>query len=138
MNKISITLHVFFEDPFWIGVFEFGNQKEFVASKVVFGKEPKETELFEFVLKQFHTLSYSPSVEIVAKKEKSNFKRKQRNARKEMQATGVGTKSQQALKLQQEVLKKAKCVNKKELKKHHKEKIFELKQLKKKAKQKGR
>ena len=47
-------------------------------------------------------MKFSPAVDTVVKETKSNPKRIQREAKKQMQETGIGTKSQQALKLQQE------------------------------------
>ncbi|MDD6411148.1 MAG: DUF2992 family protein [Oliverpabstia intestinalis] len=52
----------------------------------------------------------SPAVEVVVKKEKKNPKRVQRDVKKQLQDTGIGTKSQQALKLQQEQ-KQSVCLN---------------------------
>ena len=47
-------------------------------------------------------LKFSPAVEAIVKDIKRNPKRMQRSAKKQMLETGIGTKSQQALKLQQE------------------------------------
>ena len=66
--------------------------------KVVFGAEPKDYEVWEYLLKNYSRLRFSPSVETVVKKDSVNPKRLQRQIRKETAATGIGTKSQQALK----------------------------------------
>ena len=55
-----------------------------------------------FILKNYYGLRFSPAVSTVVKKSSKNPKRMQREARQQMQDEGVGTKSQQALKLQQE------------------------------------
>ena len=47
-------------------------------------------------------MKFSPVVETVVKDIKRNPKRMQREAKKQMLEIGIGTKSQQALKLQQE------------------------------------
>ena len=73
----------------------------FVA-KVTFGAEPKDYEVLEYVQKYYVSLKFSPAVDTVVKDINRNPKRMQREARKQMQKTGIGTKSQQALKLQQE------------------------------------
>lgn len=138
VNEVSITLKVFFDESFWVGIFEFKHQGIFFASRVVFGAEPKEMEIYDLILKQFHTLKYSPAIIFEKKRETSNYKRKQRSLRKEIKIHGVGTKSQQALKLQRELIMNTKHTHQQELKKHDKEKKFALKQLKKKAKHKGR
>ena len=73
--------------------------------KITFGVESKDYEIYEFVLKNYYWLRFSPAVVIVIKEADHNPKRVQREVRKQVQNTGIGTKSQQALKLQQEQLK---------------------------------
>ena len=50
----------------------------------------------------YYGLHFSPAVETVVKETTKNPKRMQRDAKKQMAEKGIGTKSQQALKLQQE------------------------------------
>ena len=56
MDKVSGKLTVFFEDPFWVGVFERVTKGRLSVSKVTFGAEPKEQEVYAFVLKQYRCL----------------------------------------------------------------------------------
>ena len=95
-------LTVFFEEPFWVGIFERVENGKLSVSKVTFGTEPKDYEIWEFVLKEYDRLQFSPSVEVTAKELTKNPKKLQREIHKQMLDRGVGTKSQQALKLQQE------------------------------------
>ena len=44
MDKVSGRLTVFFEEPFWIGVFEHISEKKLSVCKVTFGAEPKDYE----------------------------------------------------------------------------------------------
>ena len=44
MDKVSGKLTVFFEDPFWAGVFERISEGKLFAYKVTFGAEPKDYE----------------------------------------------------------------------------------------------
>lgn len=53
MNKSSICLTVFFEDPFWVGVFERQAQGALTVCKVTFGAEPKDGEVYAFVLRNY-------------------------------------------------------------------------------------
>lgn len=71
-------------------------------------------------------MKFSPVVETVVKDIKRNPKRMQREAKKQMLEIGIGTKSQQALKLQQE--RKEKSRKRKEA---EEQRMFELKQRKK-------
>ena len=105
MDKALGRLTVFFEKPFWIGVFERISEGKLSVCKVTFGAEPKDYEIYEFVLKNYYRLKFSPAVATDVKEAGRNPKRVQREVRKQVQNTGIGTKSQQALKLQQEQLK---------------------------------
>ena len=105
MDKAAVTLQVFFEDPFWVGIFERVSAGKLEACKVTFGPEPKDYEVLDFIRKGYFGLRFSPAVAAVVKEAGRNPKRVQREVRKQVQNTGIGTKSQQALKLQQEQLK---------------------------------
>ena len=102
MDKVSGKLTVFFEDPFWVGIFEHIEDGKLSVAKVTFGAEPKDYEVLEYIQKFYYRLQFSPAVETVVKEAKRNPKRMQRDAKKQIQENGIGTKSQQALKLQQE------------------------------------
>ena len=90
MDIDSTKLTVFFEAPFWIGVFERIERRKLSVCKVVFGAEPKDYEVWEYLLKNYSRLHFSPSVETVVKKDSVNPKRLQRQIRKETAATGIG------------------------------------------------
>ena len=51
MSNVSGILTVYFEDPFWVGVFERIQDGKLSAVKVTFGAEPKDYEIQEFILK---------------------------------------------------------------------------------------
>ncbi|MDU2374655.1 YjdF family protein [Anaerococcus vaginalis] len=135
MNKVKCT--VFFEDPFWVGVFERNENGKLSVAKVTFGAEPKDCEILDFVLKHYYDLQFSSVVATVVKETKKNPKRVQRDVRKEMKKTGICTKSQQALKLQQEQNKQQRKVQNREQNRAKARRKFELKQKKKKEKHRG-
>ena len=116
MDKVSGKLTVYFEEPFWVGVFERIEDGKLSAAKVTFGAEPKDYEVQEYIQKCYSGLKFSPAVETVVKEIKRNPKRMQREAKRQMQETGIGTKSQQALKLQQEQNKQERNVRSREQK----------------------
>ena len=138
MDKVSGKLTVFFEEPFWVGVFERVLDGKLSACKVTFGVEPKDYEIYDFVLKNYYQLRFSPAVAIDVKEVGRNPKRVQRKVRKQVQNTGIGTKSQQALKLQQEQLKTERKIVSREQREAEKQRQFELKQQKRKEKHRGR
>ena len=137
MNKVSGKLTVYFEEPFWVGIFERIEDGKLSVAKVTFGAEPKDYEVQEYVQKYYFSLKFSPAVDAVAKDIKRNPKRMQREAKKQMQEIGIGTKSQQALKLQQEQNKQERKLRSQEKKEAEKLRMFELKQQKKREKHKG-
>lgn len=70
--------------------------------KVLFDVEVKDYEIYVLVLKNYYWLRFSLAVLTDVKEGGRNPKRVQREVRKQIQNTGIGTKSQRALKLQQE------------------------------------
>jgi len=137
MDKMSGKLTVYFEDPFWVGVFEKVSDEKLSVSKMTFGSEPKDNEVRNFILKHYSELKFSPAVEVKLKKTADNPKRRQRNAAKQLQNTGIGTKSQQALQKQREEMKVERIQNRKEMREADRQKQYDLKQQKKKEKHKG-
>ena len=102
MGKSIGKLTVYFDDPFWVGVFERIEDEKLSVCKVTFGAEPKDYEVLEFILKNYCQLRFSPSVDVRVREEAKNPKRIQREARKQISQSGIGTKSQQALQQQRE------------------------------------
>ena len=137
MDKVSGRLTVFFEEPFWIGVFERISERKLSVCKVTFGAEPKACEIYDFVLKNYYRLKFSPAVATDVKEAGRNPKRVQREVRKQVQNTGIGTKSQQALKLQQEQNNQERKERSRKKKEAEEQRMFELKQQKKREKHKG-
>ena len=137
MDKANGKLTVYFEEPFWVGVFERIEDGKLSVAKVTFGAEPKDYEVQEYIRKYYSSLKFSPAVDTVVKDIKRKPKRMQREAKKQMQETGIGTKSQQALKLQQEQNKQERKVRSREKKEADKLRMFELKQQKKREKHRG-
>lgn len=138
MEKISGKLTVLFEEPFWIGVFERQDGKKYESCRVVFGAEPKEVEVYEFILERFFSLDFgSIKLEKNVNNDKIGYKRMQRIVKKEQEKETIGTKAQNALKLQYEERKQDKKILAKDRKEEEKERLFNLKQEKRKAKHKG-
>ena len=137
MGRVTGRLTVYFEEPFWVGVFERIQDGTVSAAKVTFGAEPKDYEVQEFIQKYYCSLQFSPAVATVVKETKRNPKRMQRDIKKQMQENGVSTKSQLALKLQQEQNKQERKLQSREQKETDELRMFELKQQKKREKHKG-
>lgn len=138
MDESIGKLTVFFEDPFWVGVFERIREGRLSVCKVTFGAEPKDYEVWNFVLKNYCRLQFSPSVAWIGKEEAVNPKRIQRELRKQSAHAGIGTKSQQALQLQREENKLARKTVSRERREAEKQRRFDLKQHKRREKHRGR
>ena len=137
MDKISGMLTVFFDEPFWVGVFERTENGQLSAAKFTFGAEPKDSEVLEFALRHYYELKFSPADETKSRKTADNPKRRQRDAHRQMSDSGIGTKSQQALKLMQEQNKTERKQLTKQQREAEKQRQFDLRQQKRREKHKG-
>ena len=134
---IQTSLTVYFNEPFWVGVFEIVDNGKLSVCKVTFGAEPKDYEVWEFILRHYYELNFSAPVKTEIKRVADNPKRRQRNAKKQLSEAGIGTKSQQALKKQREEMKTERKQKSRKQKEAEKQRLFELKQQKRKEKKKG-
>ncbi|EPY2284331.1 YjdF family protein [Clostridium sporogenes] len=133
-----IKLTVLFDEPFWIGIFEKQDQDKIQICRVVFGGEPKDYEVYDFILKNYYNLKFSEPISIDEKpKKKINPKKMQREIKKTVQEKGIGTKAQQALKLDHENKKTERTIKSKENREKEKKLKFEKRQEKKAKKKKG-
>ena len=88
--KSSLT--ILFENPFWIGLFERIDGDKYEVCKITFGAEPKDYEVYDFLLKNWHKLKFSPPVKTEKIEErKINPKRMQREINSQLENKGIGT-----------------------------------------------
>ena len=133
------SLTILFEAPFWIGLYERIEHGRYEVCKITFGAEPKDYEVYEFVLRNWHKLKFSPPIQAEAAMErKTNPKRVQREIQSQLQDKGIGTKARRALKLQHEQSKLERRTRSREQKEAEKDRQFAIRQEKKKAKHRGR
>ena len=138
MEKVTSSLVVYFEDPFWVGMFSRMEDGKESFCKVTFGGEPKDNEILAFILEQYAHLSFSEGTPYEAKHLAKNPKRRQRQIQKQLQTPQKGTKAQRALQEDLSNRKKARQKARKARKQMNKQYLFELKRQKKKTKHKGR
>jgi hypothetical protein len=136
---MSVTFTVFFEDPFWVGLFTISEAVEARYCRVVFGKEPSDAELYEFCRKNFYRLNFSDSIETAPQSISiKNPKRRQREISKELRGKSYARKSYDAVKQSiQQNKKQAKRKEKKQKRTSLDDHIFLVKQRKYKEKHKG-
>lgn len=139
MVSVVSKFTVFFSDPFWIGVYERYADGNYEVCKITFGTEPRDQEVFNFLLKEEKFLRFSPSLITANLKgeKRLNPKRVQRQIHKQLLDTGLGTKAQQALKLQHEQNKQIHKARYRTKQKSETDLKFLLHQKKKKEKHKG-
>ena len=101
-RSVKSKLTIYFEEPFWVGVFEELDGDKLSVCRMVFGAEPTDAQVWEFILSNYRRLQFSAPDKAEQKQKADNPKRRQRNARKQMESSGIGTKSQQALQKQYE------------------------------------
>ncbi len=136
---VSSCLTVLFVEPFWIGIYERNYDDKYEVCKITFGAEPKEAEVYSFILQNWPRLHFAVTADsLISSAESKNPKRRQRDIQKQMQVKSIGTKAQQALQQQREQNKIQRQTNKKlnrDLELAYK---FTRRQSKKKAKHRGR
>lgn len=134
-RSVESRLTIYFEEPFWVGVFEELDGDKLSVCRMVFGAEPTDTEIYDFILR--HYLKFSAPIKTEIKQKADNPKRRQRNVRRQLKNTGIGSKSQQALQKQYEENKTERKRTTREQREAEKQRQFELKQQKRKEKHRG-
>lgn len=138
MENGYARLTVYFEDPFWVGLYERGGGGTYAVCKITFGVEPRDQEVYAFLLENWRRLRFSPSMEAEEPAERRvNPKRMQRQVKRQMQTAGTSTRAQQALKLQQEQGKEARRRRSWEEREAEQARQFALRREKRREKHKG-
>ena len=137
MDGSSLT--ILFEDPFWVGIYQRTGGGTCQVCRIVFGGEPKDYEVYEFLLKNWQKLQFSPPVPAENGTERRiNPKRMQREINDRLRDRGVGTRAQQALQLQREQAGLARKERRREKREAERERQYALRQEKKKQKHRGK
>jgi hypothetical protein len=133
-----ITLSVLFQDPFWVGIFEETEGRKLRAARVVFGAEPTDAAVYEFILTSYQKIRFSKPVHAAPTVIRvSNPKRMQREIARTTKQVSVGANAQQAIKILQETTKIEKKAFSKEKTLLEEERCFVLRQEKKKSRHRG-
>ena len=131
-------LTVWFADPFWVGVYEREAEGRLEVCRHTFGAEPKDGEVWQWLLSAWRGLDFSPAVEAPRRPSgRENPKRARRQARNRPEKTGAGTKAQQALQLQREARRAERAQRHRQRDAAEEERRFRLRQEKKKEKRGG-
>lgn len=137
----TVKATIFFEKRFWVGVFERIDKEGFAVARHIFGGEPSDPEVYEFVLKDYLNLKFGDPKEVQIQIQRMNPKRVQREVRREMEkmkeSSQPSTFAQDYMREELEKKKKEKKSLSSAQKQARKDEQFELKKQKRKEKQKG-
>lgn len=137
MDGSSLT--ILFEAPFWVGIYQRTGGGTCQVCRIVFGGEPKDYEVYEFLLKNWQKLQFSPPVPVeCAAERKINPKRMRREISSRLQDRGIGTKAQQALQLQREQAGLQRKERRHRAREEERDRQYALRQEKKKQKHRGK
>jgi hypothetical protein len=138
VNTSASIFTVLFEDPFWILLCERFDCGRYEVCKITFGAEPKEYDVYDYLLKNWNTLNFgSFKLETAQSIGRLNPKRMQREIAKQTADKGLGTKAQQALKAMREETKTARKVRSREEREAEKDRRFAQRLEKQKEKHRG-
>lgn len=131
-------LTVCFDGQFWIGIFEIQSENKLSVCRYVFGAEPKDSDIYDLILNKWKELKFSPTVAVEKILRTSrNPKVRQRKIKTILKRQDIGTKAQQAIKLQTEQRKTERKAYNKVRRENEKQLQFTLRQQQKKEKHKG-
>ncbi|MGF9905701.1 YjdF family protein [Brevibacillus porteri] len=136
-----MKLTVYYDGQFWVGVLEVNDNGKLKAGRFIFGSEPKDNEILEFIQKNIYevTNKLSQQVDIkISSDRRVNPKRLARQAAHELRMKGISSYAQEALKLENEKRKKEKQVYTRQQRDEMKERKRELRLQKAKAKHRGK
>ncbi|MHC1782362.1 MAG: YjdF family protein [Anaerolineaceae bacterium] len=130
---------IFYEVPFWVGIFERYDEQGCSIARYVFGSEPTDAQLLQFVTQYGHRLTFSPHYSAPEVEEQNiSYKRRQRQTRKQVQMDGIGTFAQRTLQAELERLKQSNQEKTRQERQIEEQEKFLLEQAKKKEKHRGR
>jgi len=137
----TIKATIFFEKKFWVGTFERTDKEGYAIAKHIFGAEPTDPEVYEFVLNHYLELNFGKPREFQLEIKRMNPKRVQREVRREMEkmkeAARPSTFAQDYMRQELEQKKLEKKRKTSAEKQARKDEQYSLKQQKKKAKHRG-
>lgn len=142
MKKLyTIKVTVLFQTRFFIGLFERNDSDGYAVARKIFGSEPTDAELYEFIHTNFYELKFTEPQDFQLEIKRKNPKRLQREVRHEMKKAKAGlpstTHAQETLRLDLEKNKKLKKTISRAEKEMRIEQKFQQKQAKRKKKQRG-
>ncbi|MCH9630461.1 MAG: putative protein YjdF [Chlamydiia bacterium] len=138
---ITIKATILLEKGLWMALFERTDKEGYAVARHIFGNEPTDPEVYEFVHNNYLELKFGKPQEFDLQIKRVNPKRLQRQVRKEVEkakkSTKPSTHAQDYMREELELKKKEKKKKKGADKRARDDEQFSLRQEKKKKKHKG-
>lgn len=135
--SVSSTLTVYHDGQFWVGLAEHVEGGRYGVARIVFGAEPSDEEILQFITGKWAKLSFFGGEPTEASKPAKNPKRRAREAAKALKRPAVSTKAQQALAAQREAMKRESAHARSRLRAEEADARHEQRKLKRKQKHRG-
>lgn len=135
--SVSSTLTVYHDGQFWVGLAERVEDGRYGVARIVFGAEPSNEEILQFITGKWAKLTFFGDDPTEASKPAKNPKRRAREASRALKQPAMGTKAQQALASQREAMKRGSVRARSQSRANEAEARFEQRKLKRKQKHRG-
>ena len=135
--SVSSTLTVYHDGQFWVGLAKRVEDGTYGVTRIVFGAEPSNEEILQFITSKWAKLAFSGDEPAEASRPARNPKRRAREASKTLKQPAMSTKAQQALANQRETMKRESAQARSQRRADEAEARFEQRKLKRKQKHRG-
>ncbi len=135
--SVSSTLTVYHDGQFLVGMAEHVEDGRYGVARIVFGAEPSDEEILQFVVGKWEKLSFFGDDPVETSKPAKNPKRRAREAAKVLKRPAVSTKAQQAFAAQRKAMKRESAQARSQRRADEAETRFEQRKLKRKQKHRG-
>lgn len=141
MKQFTIKVTVTLERSLWVGIFERTDKKGYAVARKLFGGEPADPQLYEFISTHFYQLKFTEPHDFKLVIKRKNPKRILREVRREMERAKADliseTRAQEVLRFELEKNKKTKKKISRTDKQAKAQRSFLVRQEKKKKKKRG-
>lgn len=135
--SVSSTLTVYHGGQFWVGLAERVEDGRYGVARIVFGAEPSNEEILQFVTSKWAKLAFFGDDPTEESRPAKNPKRRAREASRALKQPAMGTKAQQALARQREAMKRKSVRARSQRRADEAEARFEQRKSKRKQKHRG-
>lgn len=135
--SVSSTLTVYHDGQFWVGLVEHVEDGGYGVVRIVFGAEPSDEEILQFVRSKWAKLAFFGDEPMSAGGLSKNPKRRIREASKALKRSAVSTKAQQTLASQREAMKRESVRARSQRRADEAAASFEQRKLRRKQKHRG-